>query len=367
MKRDHRGVFLGTVLILILTLAGCELSGAAATPASVQPTAITQITTEPAAVVQATPTTEVQATPATSQPEPTSPTATATTAPAATLTPTVEACAFGASYMADITIPDDTVFAPGAAFIKTWRIKNSGTCEWEPGMKLTYVSGDPLGGPPSIDVPVTALNSPIDVSVNFVAPATPGTYRSNWRMHSPAGTPFGSTLYVQIIVPEPAPPAVVITDTPVPPNTVDWKPYAPGSTGAGVYALQYLLLAEGYTLDVDGKFGPKTEAAVKEFQTAKGILADGSVGPQTWATLVQGHTVQAGKTGEDVRAAQHLLNQAYGYGEVAVDGKFGAKTQTAVKDFQTKHGLAVDGSIGVNTWKALIGNIKVLIKLPKLP
>lgn len=42
---------------------------------------------------------------------------------------------------------------------------------------------------------------------------------------------------------------------------------------------------------------------------------------------------------------------------VEVDGKFGKKTEAAVKEFQRKHGLTADGIVGVNTWKAIL-NIK---------
>jgi Ig-like domain from next to BRCA1 gene/Putative peptidoglycan binding domain len=344
MAREKRSITLSAILILTLILLGCSLSGtpSTTTPAADQPTEVTQAMPEAAT-----------AAPATSTPEP--PAEISPTDTVASATPTAEGCTFGASYMADITIPDDTVLASGAAFVKTWRLKNTGTCEWEPGMKLVYVSGDPLGGPATIDVPVVALNAPIDVSVNFVAPATPGTYRSNWRMQNPDGTQFGSTIYVQIIVPEPV--VAGATDTPPAPAAAEWKSYHVGDKGAGVYALQYLLRAEGNTLDADGVFGPKTELAVKAFQTARGIKPDGSVGAQTWATLVKGHLVRSGNTGDDVRAVQYLLSQAYGYADVAVDGKFGSKTNSAVQDFQTKHGLQVDGIVGSNTWKALIGNL----------
>lgn len=340
MLHHRRVVLLSALLLLALMLLGCDLAGA---PATVQPTAVTQVTTAPVA----------QNTPTTAQPAETPVSA----------TPTVEGCAFDASYMADVTIPDDTVFAPNAAFVKTWRIKNSGTCEWVPGMKLIYLSGDPLGGPASVDVPIVALSSPVDVSVDFVAPTAPGTYRSNWRMQNPDGTQFGSTLYVQIIVPEPA--AAIATDTP-PAPAAEWKVYRSGDKGAGVYALQYLLRAEGYALTADGVFGPNTQTAVKGFQAAKGLTADGSVGAQTWTALAQNHPVQTGSQGEDVRALQYLLNHGYSYTDVAVDGKFGTKTHQAVQDFQAKHGVVVDGSVGVNSWKALIGNLGA-VKLIKPP
>lgn len=61
--------------------------------------------------------------------------------------------------------------------------------------------------------------------------------------------------------------------------------------------------------------------------------------------------ISYGSAGEDVKKLQSLLN-AQGY-DLAVDGIFGAKTQAAVKDYQSKNSLAVDGIAGINTWSSL--------------
>ena len=63
--------------------------------------------------------------------------------------------------------------------------------------------------------------------------------------------------------------------------------------------------------------------------------------------------VQLGSQGADVSALQEILNKN-GY-SLSVDGIFGEKTQTAVKDYQQKNGLDVDGIVGVNTWTSLDG------------
>ncbi len=139
-----------------------------------------------------------------------------TVPPAATDTPVPDVsgpggCTLNAGFVADVTVPDDTEFAPGAAFIKTWRMRNTGTCEWETGTQLVRISGNPLGGPDTVSVPSLAADANIDISVNLTAPAAPGTYRSDWRLQSPDSTAFGTQVYVQIVVPAPA------TATPVPP------------------------------------------------------------------------------------------------------------------------------------------------------
>ena len=58
-----------------------------------------------------------------------------------------------------------------------------------------------------------------------------------------------------------------------------------GSKGVAVRGLQRRLIEAGYELEIDGKFGPATEAAVKAYQEANGLDADGIVGPKTWDTL----------------------------------------------------------------------------------
>ena len=59
-----------------------------------------------------------------------------------------------------------------------------------------------------------------------------------------------------------------------------------GDSGAAVRAVQGQLLGRGYGVTVDGAFGPGTESAVRSFQTAQALTADGVVGPNTWLALV---------------------------------------------------------------------------------
>jgi peptidoglycan hydrolase-like protein with peptidoglycan-binding domain len=103
-------------------------------------------------------------------------------------------------------------------------------------------------------------------------------------------------------------------------------------------------------VEVDGDFGEQTEAAVRDFQRAKGLAVDGVVGKETWNALWV--TVQAGAEVSDaVRAVQTLLNR---HGQaVEVDGEFGEQTEAAVRSFQRAKGLAVDGIVGDQTWTAL--------------
>lgn len=58
-----------------------------------------------------------------------------------------------------------------------------------------------------------------------------------------------------------------------------------GSTGKDVKYLQDLLNQVNFSLIVDGIFGARTEAAVKQFQYSHKLLVDGIVGPKTWSAL----------------------------------------------------------------------------------
>ena len=61
--------------------------------------------------------------------------------------------------------------------------------------------------------------------------------------------------------------------------------------------------------------------------------------------------ISYGSAGDDVKKLQALLNDR-GY-DLTVDGIFGAKTQAAVKDYQSKNALSADGIVGVKTWGSL--------------
>jgi hypothetical protein len=121
-----------------------------------------------------------------------------------------ETCVNSITYVEDLTIPDDTVLQPGEEFVKSWRLRNSGTCPWTIEYSLMFVGGDVIPGPESVPLsgPVVPEQS-VDLSVTLTAPDTVGTYRANWQISDAVGDPFGvgglieEAFWVQIIVAEP--------------------------------------------------------------------------------------------------------------------------------------------------------------------
>ena len=165
------------------------------------------------------------------------------------------------------------------------------------------------------------------------------------------------------------------TPTPVPAATATLHE---GDSGENVYLLQARLFELGYyTGRVDGRYGSGTTDAVKAFQRANGLSADGVFGKGTRARMYSASAVSAdaaplavdeaaaadpaampamrrGDRSEDVRLLQERL-VAYGYLSQA-DGQFGSGTERAVKLFQEANGLTADGIAGQKTLELLFGN-----------
>jgi peptidoglycan hydrolase-like protein with peptidoglycan-binding domain len=130
-----------------------------------------------------------------------------------------------------------------------------------------------------------------------------------------------------------------------------------GSKGAEVREVQEALVELDFKPgEVDGEFGVYTESAVKAFQKWTKLSADGIVGPDTWEKIDDADrsdpTLREDSTGVAVRGLQRRLIAA-GFGIDDIDGRFGAQTQAAVRAFQARHELDVDGIAGPQTWERL--------------
>lgn len=128
-----------------------------------------------------------------------------------------------------------------------------------------------------------------------------------------------------------------------------------------VLACQERLKELGYlTTKPDGQYGNDTVAAVKQFQSRNDLVVDGFLGPTTMVVLNGSDAVangmMIGESGDTVKRVQELLSR-YGYlSSSNCTGYFGELTESAVKEFQRKNGLVVDGNVGMKTMAKLTGS-----------
>ena len=161
----------------------------------------------------------------------------------------------------------------------------------------------------------------------------------------------------------------------------DYRTMQFGTAGDRVRILQRALLALGFNVTVDGSYGSTTHAAVKAFQKVVGLTQDGKAGKKTLTKLesyfdangnctsgpiagntpaepepdpnaptygIPERTLRSGYTGLDVKYTMQRLYDL-GFYNGKVDEKFGSGMLKAVKAFQKKNGLTVDGVVGIKT------------------
>ena len=137
-------------------------------------------------------------------------------------------------------------------------------------------------------------------------------------------------------------------------------PAAPAQVSPSAAGLQVALRSWGtYHGPIDGIAGPQTKRAVRAFQARRGLVVDGIAGPRTRRALGRlgrpsfgERVMRRGRVGWDVSVLQFLLARR-GASPGLVDGHFGPATGRAVRSYQRRAGLAVDGIVGPATRQAL--------------
>lgn len=180
----------------------------------------------------------------------------------ASATPTPIPCNRG-SFVKDVSYPDNTVVEAGAAFTKTWRLKNTGSCTWTSSYVLLFDSGDQMGASATAAITSGSIapGETVDISVNLTAPTTPGTYQGNFKLRSPDNIVFGintdgqGPFWVKVVVASPTATATTVPSTadlivteitfnPDPPTqgqnvTVSVTVYNQGNAAAGAFKLDW--------------------------------------------------------------------------------------------------------------------------------
>lgn len=321
-------------MIVAVSLAACNM------PAKETQVDINQLATYAAQTQTAAGTVVVQ----TPQAPATSAVSTAETASIGSPAPTQTGTPCNRASFVGETVPDNTNFIVQKPFTKVWQIKNEGTCTWTSAYQLVFDSGERMGG--VLSKPLTtgsvAPGERVEISIDLVVPALAGTYRGNWKIKDDKGEVFAlasGPFWVQIVAKRGG---VVVwyvfkqgdsaaqvrvaqyllrqqgysnlvvdgiygaetnekvknfqnkhdisdEENQIGPET--WQQLLitvqQGSQGDAVRGVQFILNTSfGYTLEIDGIFGPLTTEAVKDFQSKHGLTPDGVVGPLTWQKLV---------------------------------------------------------------------------------
>lgn len=116
-----------------------------------------------------------------------------------------------------------------------------------------------------------------------------------------------------------------------------------GSKGDDVKTVQSTLNSKGYSLDVDGSYGPKTQAAVKDYQSKNNLSVDGVVGNQTWSSLLGSSSTEASSTANSslntgytpsstVQDAQAKMEQAEASKPVSYTSQYDAQIQQLLNE-----------------------------------
>ncbi|XP_075189767.1 protein ILRUN [Anomaloglossus baeobatrachus] len=95
------------------------------------------------------------------------------------------------SFVEDVTIGEGESVPPDTQFTKTWRVQNTGSEAWPPGVCLRYVGGDQFGHVNMVLVRSLDTQEMTDVSVPMCSPNQPGMYQGQWRMCTATGLYFG--------------------------------------------------------------------------------------------------------------------------------------------------------------------------------
>ncbi|HUS17102.1 MAG TPA: NBR1-Ig-like domain-containing protein [Chloroflexia bacterium] len=229
---------------------------------------------------------------------------------------------FRADFVADVTVPDGTVFEAGEQFIKTWKLKNAGTAPWGTDFCRVQVRGDTLGAP--VVVPLSGTVRPgetVELSLPFTAPDKLGTYTSCWMLRTPSGAPFGigtqgnQPIYVEIVVgtasgtPQPTAPAgsINVTAAGLTVDTADFTGACPHtfvfsasftSEGAGdvTYQLEALANDPAFTFTMPAAIKSNfTTAGPRPFSVSYELQFTNSVSGQIWLHILTPNDLQSDK------------------------------------------------------------------------
>lgn len=116
-------------------------------------------------------------------------------------------------FVQHVTYPPNSPVYPNETFLKTWQVRNGGTCTWNSSYDLIFDRGDQMDAKQRIALTTTLPpNGFGNLSIGFLAPIESGTARGYWLLRSGDGEEFGMgvsrdqplEVRVQVRQPDPA-------------------------------------------------------------------------------------------------------------------------------------------------------------------
>ncbi|HNH25971.1 MAG TPA: NBR1-Ig-like domain-containing protein [Anaerolineales bacterium] len=122
-----------------------------------------------------------------------------------TATQNTGALGFGCNNLAivrDVNYPSGTTVKAGEVITKTWKVQNTGSCDWQYNYALVIISDEYFNSGWSRLGKDVAPGSWSEISVTLGMPNHDGTFTGSWRLADAGGNAFGATLSVSIVVVE---------------------------------------------------------------------------------------------------------------------------------------------------------------------
>ena len=153
--------------------------------------------------------------------------------PTATLVSgTTEKCPDG-KFVADVTVPDGTQFDKGKEFTKTWKVQNSGACDWPAGTVAAYAAGEKMGAPDSVKIGAVKSGETRSTSAcKMKAPDKDDNFKATWRLMDDKGNLFGEPFTVVIVSGQPQAVAAARRPQASQPAALRRRPSRPGPPAA---------------------------------------------------------------------------------------------------------------------------------------
>lgn len=122
-----------------------------------------------------------------------------------TATPNTGALGFGCNNLAivrDVNYPSGTTVKAGDVITKTWKVQNTGSCDWNFNYALVIIQDEYFRSGWGRLGKVVAPGSWAEISVMLEMPKRDGTFTGSWRLADAGGNAFGATLSVSFVVVE---------------------------------------------------------------------------------------------------------------------------------------------------------------------